>query len=253
LTLADHLAWVEVSVEGSAEPLHFVLDTGASLSVLDRAVARELGVKLGRRIQVLGTQGTTMGHSTTGFRGRLAGFELPGRMLVLDLSAISRRCHRRIDGLVSADFFEGRRVQLDFAEGTLRMNDACVGVADSATILKLSRRNDAWCVAGAVNTGRLQWFRIDTGYDGALAWWPGKGSAMVASDTTSLATTLHLPERGSAMVRFEGLTLEDVPASLLRRRPFAGEAGLVGLALLSQFRVTMEVDRRRLFLEAGSN
>jgi len=253
LKIADDLAWVEVSVEGSAEPLHFVLDTGASISVLDRAVAREMSVKLGRRIKVLGTQGSTAGHTTSGFRGSLAGSSFPEKLLVLDLSRISRMCHRRIDGLLGADFFEGHRVQLDFAEGMLRIGDACNAVDDSATTLKLARRNDAWCISGVVDAGRTQWFRIDTGYDGALAWWPGKARGSIASDTSSVAATIDLPERGSSTVRLDRLTLDDVPTSLLDRRPFTGEAGLVGLSLLSQFRMTMEVDRRLLILEPGSN
>ena len=56
------LIWVKVSVPQSAEPLNFLLDSGAGASVINLRTAQRLGVKLGQRVDVRG-----VGSSADGF------------------------------------------------------------------------------------------------------------------------------------------------------------------------------------------
>jgi len=48
----DGFIWLRVSTPFSAQPLNFLLDTGASASVLDLAAARRLGLTLAERVSV---------------------------------------------------------------------------------------------------------------------------------------------------------------------------------------------------------
>jgi predicted aspartyl protease len=53
----DGLIWLKVDVTGKSEPLNFLLDLGAVISVIDLQTARSLGVHLGNRQIVQGVNG----------------------------------------------------------------------------------------------------------------------------------------------------------------------------------------------------
>jgi len=57
----------------------------------------------------------------------------------------------------------------------------------------------------------------------------------------------------STVLQFGELNIPNVKTHVLSRPLFAGGSGLSGLDLLKQYRLTFEVDKQRMFLEAGSN
>ena len=261
---ADGLIWVEVTIPDRSERLHFVFDTGAGATVLNLEVARELGLSLGRAVHVQGTQGRARAYRVDRFRGTLANAPLPKRVLAIDLDRVIQLCHRRIDGLIGADFLADRVVQLDFAARTLRLDSAWKEIPAHGIAVRLEQRNDAWCVPARVNGRSREWIRLDTGYDGALCWWPGaadlthslEGRAMRVR-TTGLSTTRSQPAStqpsNSALAELHlslgNTRMGTVQTALLPRRLFAGEHGLLGNAMLSSFRVTIDVSHNRLVLE----
>jgi predicted aspartyl protease len=62
----DGLLWAEVYVPQSKEPLHFLVDSGASASVVNLSTARRLGLKLGPKVKVTAV-------ATTWTHGRVIG------------------------------------------------------------------------------------------------------------------------------------------------------------------------------------
>src|SRR6266487_2719721 len=50
----EGLIWVQVKVSKSDEPLNFLLDTGAGVSVIDSRTMTRLGLKAGHRVMVRG-------------------------------------------------------------------------------------------------------------------------------------------------------------------------------------------------------
>ena len=58
----EGLIWVEVNVPQSKEPLHFLLDSGASVSVLNLSTAQRLGLQLGPKVSVTAVATTLTGH-----------------------------------------------------------------------------------------------------------------------------------------------------------------------------------------------
>lgn len=253
LKLSDGLVWLEVHVSGHAEPLHFVLDTGAGVSVINAATANELGLKLGRKLTVQGTQGTTPARWVSGFKAQMAGAPLPGKLLSLDLKNVSQHCGQRIDGLLGADFLQGRKVQLDFAAGVLRLNKECEPLANDAVALPVTKRNDAWCIAAKVNQGRREWLRVDTGFDGHLSWCPStRGAKSKAADST-VAFSVGSDSTATTELQIGALTMPEVTTSLLPRQLFARESGLLGMGVLIRYRVTFEADRQRVFLEPAGD
>jgi predicted aspartyl protease len=252
LKFSDGLVWLEVHVSGRAAPLRFVLDTGASVSVINAETARELGLKPGRKLTVQGTQGTTTARWVS-LEAKVAGAALSGKLLSLDLKNVSQQCQQRIDGLLGADFLAGRKVQLDFAAQTLRLDDQCEPIRANAVRLPVVQRNDAWCVAASVNQAQPGWFRIDTGFDGHLSWHPASTGAAMAKTASTIALDVGSDSTATTSLQMAGLTLPSVTTAVLPRQLFARESGLLGLGVLSRYRVTFEADRHVFFLEPESN
>src|SRR5512142_1933324 len=60
--LREGLIWMQVDVPQSSEPLNFLLDTGAGVSVLNSHTADRIGLKGGRPVSVQGVGASTVGH-----------------------------------------------------------------------------------------------------------------------------------------------------------------------------------------------
>ena len=115
------MVWVNVSAAGEPAPLHFLLDSGASDSVLDLGTARRLGTKLGAVETVQGVHTRGSAWRVPAFAAEVGGAPVPSSMLAIDLAAVSAECHRHIDGLLGADFFRGRVVQIDYKAQKVRL------------------------------------------------------------------------------------------------------------------------------------
>ena len=83
------MLWVEVNVPQSDKPLNFLLDTGASVSVLNLDTAQRLGLKLGSTVIVSGVDTTLKGHWPVKLSAKANQVELPAKFLALDLSKLS--------------------------------------------------------------------------------------------------------------------------------------------------------------------
>jgi len=253
LKISDGLVWLEVHVSGRSEPLHFVLDTGAGVTVINAEVAKELNLKPGKRLSVRGIQGNAPARWMKGFAATVASVSLPEKVLALDLSNISSHCRQRIDGLLGADFFHGHKVQLDFVDRQLRVDSSCKSLSAEAIQVPIEQRNDAWCAVARVNWNRPCWLRLDTGFDGELHWWPGTGKENPATADSTVALNVGSTTDNLSSLEIGSLTFGGVNTTILPRQLFARESGLIGLQLLSQYRLTFAVDERRVIFEPASD
>ena len=232
IALHDGLAWADVNCGGTT--LHFVVDTGAASSCVNLAAARRLGMRLGSPLSVAGVGGDL----------------LPETVVVLDLSGPARACSEKIDGLIGADFFRGKVTRIDYARRVLSQMDR--PAAGIGTPLRFT--NGVMCVPVAVDGGRAQWTRLDTGCTDSLDWCGGScrcsksasKSVALASRTGSaaLSTSATLAEVTVGTAR-----LHDLPVKVWKREIFPGEAGVLGNAALSKYRVTIDGIGKRLVLE----
>lgn len=227
----DGLIWVKVKAEGSTAPLNFLLDTGAGSSVLDLGAARRLGVAFGAHERVRRVGESTAARRVANFSARVGGIPIQRDALALDLSDTSALCSRRIDGLIGHDFFRDRIVQIDFKGRRIRILDS-VEEHGTCTVVSLKVRNNALCVPVSLNGSRPRWTRLDTGCDGALHWVDGVGGDDV---------------RASVAVGAEKIAR--VPTELHRSEIFPSEAGLLGNAILSGYRLTIDAVNGRLLMQ----
>ncbi len=245
----EGLIWVTLDGAGAGGPLRFLLDSGASATVLDVQAARRLGLKFGSRESVQGVDGQCAAFHVDGFRAGVGGIPLAPSLLALDLSPVSRSCGERIDGLIGADFFRGHTVQIDFAAQRIRISapGQSLPVA-GAQVIPLALRSDALCVRASVNGGAPQWLRLDTGCDSALEWVPGRHGICKPAGT-SVAAAAGSPGAITADLALGPEHLRGVKVGLHAAPMFAGESGLLGNGVLSRFRVTVDAAGSRLLLE----
>ncbi len=243
----DGLIWIRVSVAGRAEPLRFLLDSGAGVSVIDLRAARQLGQKLDAPQTIRGIGGRSLAFRVAGLEMNLAGIALPKPRLALDLSAVSAGCGRRIDGLLGADFIREHIVQIDFRAERIRLLSRQELPAKACAVMPLVPRGDALCVRLAVNDQPPAWVRVDTGCDSALEWLVARHS-QPSQTGISIAAGPGSRGRVPTTVQLGALQLAAVPTGLHATPIFPGESGLLGNGLLARFTVTFDTAKQRLLL-----
>jgi len=243
----DGLVWLKVEVAGQGEPLNFLLDSGAGASVLDLSAARRIGVTLGSRQNVQGIHGRSGAYRIENFTAHTAGVAIAPSLLAVDLSGPSRACHQRIDGLLGADFFRGRIVQIDFASQTIRLLQRGEVNETDCEILPLTTRNDALCARVSVDGNAREWLRLDTGCSTSLEWVVTSGKAKNLGLTTIGLNPGSTHEIRTA-VQFGAKRISAVKTGIHTEQIFAGESGLIGNGLLSRFTVTIDSAKRRCLL-----
>jgi hypothetical protein len=277
----EGLLWVEVRAEGAPEPLHFLLDSGAGVSVLDLGTVGRLGLSLARRVSVQGVGASTTGYWPQKLAASAGEIRLPKRFLAVDLSALSQACKCRVDGLIGADFFRERVVQIDFAHKKVRLlppgapalsrltpsdetgrpeNKPMTGSVPEpkagykpalrVEALPLEAGTGALRVPVRINGRAPQWLRLDTGCASSLQWVTADRPAKSSHYEVAVALTgLSIPVT-QTQVQLGSFQFDAVPTGLHERPFFAGEAGLLGNGLLSQFStVTLDARAGRLVLE----
>ena len=239
----DGMIWLKVAVADKNEPLNFLLDSGAGASVLDLAAARRLGLKLGERQTVQGVHSRSIAYRVKDFAAHAAGVPIPSSLLAVDLSAPSASCHQHIDGLLGADFFRDRIVQINFAAQTIRLLQRSEVNTAGCEILPLSARNDTLCARISVNGNAPEWLRLDTGCNSTLEWVVTGDKAKKLGLTTIGVNSGSVRELHTD-VQLGAKRIASVKTGIHTGQMFSGEAGLIGNGLLSRFIVTIDAAKR---------
>lgn len=226
--------WVQVQIAEGREPLRFLLDSGAQVSVINLAVAKRLGLTLAERVSVNSVQTTLTGYWPQKLSATASGVALPADFLALDLSKLNAACTQAVDGLIGADFFKGRIVQIDFAAQRIRLLNSSDAVPQANTT-PLEVRRCGLCVHANINGGKPKRLRVDTGCATPLQWVTTKVRPERCTSKVAVGLAqLSIPQTQTT-VTLAGQTFNDVPTGLHRKAIFDGEAGLIGNGLLSRF------------------
>lgn len=241
------MIWMKVSVAGNEETLNFLLDSGAGATVIDLAAARRLGLKLGSFQSVQGVHSRVVAYQVKGFAAQVGSVPIAAAVLAMDLSGPSSACHQRIDGLIGADFFRKRIVQIDFAALTIRLLQREEFNAARGEMLPLATRNDTLCARVSIDGTAPEWLRLDTGCSGTLEWVVTADKARKLRGATIGVNSGSLRELQTE-VQLGSTRLTGVKTGIHTEPMFAGESGLIGNGLLSRFTVTIDAAKRRCLL-----
>jgi predicted aspartyl protease len=244
----EGLLWVQIQIPQSAHPLNFLFDTGAEVSVINADTAAVLGLSAGEKIHVQGVQAATTGHWPVRLAAKAGNVDLPSKYLSLDLSRLAHSCSRPLDGLLGADFIQGKAVEIDFQSHLIRFREQ-ISPAKSDVDLPLKDSGKCFCVSVRVNNGQSQWVRLDTGCATALQWVTADAEVRAQSAIPAIGLAgLAIPQTQTT-VSLGGKQFDQVPIGLHRHAIFAGESGLLGNGLLNRFKtVTIDTKSARLVL-----
>jgi predicted aspartyl protease len=243
----DGLLCVNVELLPGKEQLRFLVDSGASTSILNLAAAQKVGIKLGKKTTIIGTKATTDAHWSPQLAVNIGDGTITQKFLIADLQAISGM-GEKVDGLIGADFFAGRVVEINFVSETIRVLNNRPLETQSWIPLKITSEG-TFLIAARVNRNPSQWFRLDTGCSSSLHWTPCCAGLTRHSPETSIALATRAVRQTFSSFETGGVVLQAVPTALQSTPLFGGEAGLVGNGLLSRFgSIVIDGKSARLFL-----
>jgi hypothetical protein len=248
----EGLLWIKATVRQPSTTLNLLLDTGAGVSVLNTSAAERIGLQLGSPMLVRGVATSVTGYSLRPVSLSSKGFQLPAPSIAVDLQTLSSSCEQAVDGLVGADFFRGRIVEIDFEAHKIRilLPQAESKFDDS---LPLQVRRCGIRVPVSVNGRKAQWARLDTGCASDLQWVTSKVRAEDCGHKSAIGLTEVSIPQTQTTVEIGSHQFHKVPTGIHEKSIFQGEAGLLGTGLLSRFSsIAIDGQAGRLLLQGGA-
>lgn len=263
LEFAIHVPISSLAVEG--RPAGMILDTGASITVLDAAFAESLPLAGAKRANIAGAgqtaQALAVNHLRVALPNRQAA-EVPA--VILPLETLSRQAGRRIDGVLGAHFLRRHIVEFDYHAGRAHFHPPGGFTPPpgwSALPLRLEEGRPA--VEGIlVGEGTKHYpgeFVLDTGSNYAVTLLPKfaerhglPGKAVPTLDDPALGVAGASPavvflSRAFRVGEFHFAS----PYVRVRQRGSGKASGLIGGALLRQLRFAIDYPGNRLYLARG--
>ncbi|MDT7781072.1 MAG: hypothetical protein QOC99_3584 [Acidobacteriota bacterium] len=253
----------------NSQPLWFILDTGASGTLINTSRVKGLSLKYLATAKMTGMGGIAKGEYLGGANFRLPGVEVFDRKIVsISIDPMLSRVGRVVDGVIGYDFFKEFVVEIDYVAKTINLYDPRAytykgtgevipfrlrgGTPFTRVKLELAGRD---AIEGE--------FEIDTGSDGALSInGPFAEAHKLLKSIAHKSATLtgagaggespYISARlGSMQVgRFR---FENPVVSLSQDTKGAGastvSAGQLGTEIFRRFRVILDYSRAQMILE----
>jgi len=184
---------IQVKVNGKG-PFNMMLDTGTDPSAIDLATAKELGIKL-----------EPIGHPASGggtsvnlvYETSLPLLEVGGLVaknveaVAMDLSKLSQRLAKPLNGILGHSLLKGRVVQIDYPNSVVRFysKPPIPKAFDQRDPLKSTvlpfRYDDNILIDGVVVNGKKMTAELDTGSDGTFKLTPAAVSFLGLDEDAS--------------------------------------------------------------------
>ena len=108
IRLIDNLIFIELQINDSSEPLNFLFDTGAGVTVIETKIAEKLQLNISGETEV-GTSGKTL-NTKESFPNKLTIGEKLNlddiTLVMMDLSHINNYFKSDVDGIIGYDLLE---------------------------------------------------------------------------------------------------------------------------------------------------
>jgi aspartyl protease len=252
-----HSIFLSVAINGQA-PQWWALDTGSSECIVDRDVARKLGLAMrgSRKVHGAGKGAVRLDSIKGKVRLEVASLQIPtcDHFAAIDLSAPATTGSRAIVGILGYDFFARYIVRIDFGAHTLQLFDPTkfkyAGPGDTVAV---TIEHNVPRVAVRIRTARrpeiTRQLIVDTGSEDAV------DDSSVRRSSRSDAITVTTTGLGKPYEAVIG-TLDTVR---IGRSQFtavpgvASDVGIVGNGIWSRFVSIFDFRHRRVFLETRSN
>jgi len=245
-------------VNGTATEM--MLDSGAGMTVFDRAFADRMGIKGTQKIDVRGAGGSVPGEIAGNVTLTVGGLTLTKlNVLILDMADVARGVGRAMPVVLGREAFKAAAVTIDFPGRTIRFTDrAAFRPPAGAARLELGEKGFLPRVKVAVAGLAPVEADLDLGNSGTLmlakSYWTAQPRLAALRQARSqsggvgglkAARRVTLPE-----VEFGGMRFADVPATLVDDSTALPTAGAnVGLGLLKTAVVTIDFGGGALYVQ----
>jgi len=252
--------YLPVTVQGQA--MTAILDTGASASALDAGLLTLLHLSASGSFPAPGENGVGAAAVATGVDIGVGGLTLHGlNVAAMDIASIATRSGEPWRAILGDEVLNETVVDLDFPHRRIAFHDpAAYQPPPGALEVALARDGDDRLVPVSLDGGRPALFVMDTGFIGNLRISPALAQRLrlPASQSGQRVTISAIGGEASGTiadvkrVSLGGVSFAAVPALFSETWPSASYTdrvdGLLGLGLLSRFRVIVDWPHDRLFL-----
>lgn len=259
-TTYDRHIYLPVRLFGSDEELMFMVDSGASMTVIDSTLAARMGFPLGERLMGAGAGGTADFYMT-----RIGGFSIEGvsfteqTVIAYPISdLVGRFVDIEVAGILGYDFLSRFVSRIDYEKGILTLfePDSAAGTAAlDAPII-----HNVFSVEAMVDGLYGGTFLIDTGAGNSLLQkgFAEKHGLFDNRRKVEISIMGAGGEENAYLARFDsfeigGFTIEKPVFALSTAErgigAFPGISGIIGNDILQRFTVTLDYKRQRIGLE----
>jgi hypothetical protein len=237
-----------------------LLDTGASATTLDRAYARSIGLPEGRKVEGRGAGGVVEAEIVPGVSLEIGGMRFDNMTVaVMDMSLVSRGIGRPANVILGREFFDSAVVSIDWAAKRMQVSShAAFRPGAAATPLSLARIGPFNTIPVSVAGGEPIRALLDLGNGGNLVlprtYWGGRpelAGLRYAESRMGGVGGLHAARSALVpQVSLAGRTFTAVPAVLSEggNNHEPEKMANVGIGLLKQFKVDLDLGRDRIYL-----
>jgi hypothetical protein len=269
--LINNIIFVEAGVNHS-KPLKFILDTGASFSVLSEESARALGLQSKGSFTVSAGGGSTGMALVKGVTFNLPGVALQNQSVaVLPLKSLEQYIGSSIDGVLGYDFISRFVMEIRYAEKRINLSDPHTYIAkDSAKSIPITLEDNTphfharvTQADGTVFEGQ---FGMDTGASAAVGLFtPFVEAHHLLAANPKTIEVFNVGAAGKSRQRLGRLQklqfgefeiLNPIARFYLTTKgALAGSdvAGLIGDEVFRRFDLTIDYEHKRLLLEPNAN
>lgn len=237
----------------TGERVHFLVDTGATISVFDHTLVNGTGTQTG--ITTLRTPAgdvyARLYKCPIASVGPLP-LDVIGEVASIDLQPIRLISGDDIRGIIGMDFLRAYAFEIDFDDGKLRLWNRAPDAWSRCPRLALTERNGQPGVSAVVGRQEIEWFVVDTGANVSTlrkeVFDRLETDGFLASASKSTAIT------GGGEVRDNSGSLGSFQLSnmrLISTRFDRDAASALGLRHLSRFLVRFDPTTKSLYLQKG--
>jgi len=253
-----------------SEPLWFIVDTGATDSVIDSQLAKSLSLKAVGRTVGTGSAGTATAQIFQGNSLKLPNIEASNLTIYgLPIDFLSAPLGRKLSGVIGNDILKQLVFEIDYAAQTLNFYDPesyqYSGAGDVVPITIEGYPFIRARIAVGGGSSLEAKFEIDSGSTGAITFNTPFVDRNRLLDSLSKSNQTRLGGVGGSAVAFSGrvksmsvgsFQLQNLVARFSRARrgddASAKYDGLIGGDILRRFKVVFDYSRRRMILEPNA-